>query len=579
MRLKIWIILIVISIACSLKIKRRNHKLRAGSQISSRALARAPRQYIVKCCGRRSCLATSKRGRNKNSTLFKKDNKEVETTSTGYGDLVEIETSLDAQNDEGSTASTDGSAGPSEPSEEAQTELTIENSQPTTEAIKSTRYDGATTQFEPSTKTTAVVTVDVPSSLSTLLSETVASTALTTTTVRPTTTTAFCFKSSCDSIKYPKTTAPAVPLSTQRLTVCGRVYEIGFQQVALPEAAADCQLKNASLLSLMKITEKQCLLNLFQNLKMTEATFWTGGSQEGGNCSDAKAGALWCSLPENPAATIDPLLWSASQVVTTGADCVAFKLATDASLSGLTMALCSSKMSHVCEPACDKFLCPATIPLNDSLVDANKALIEPAKYCYWVHACGKHILFGNKPVTWDENFAICNSIGMRPLDISSPQMMTCLNNLTSANWKYNFNYWTGGSQRGCKGQWAFCPSGDPVPDEAWLPGQPDNDGIQECVHLRIYDKNKTLGVRLSDRNCTDLYIYACEMLLPSDVKCISATKCPSLDLCKREVFDKSVIFSNQFILLKLCKPSLFDADQRLKSIVLYSERNTILIFK
>jgi Lectin C-type domain len=82
-------------------------------------------------------------------------------------------------------------------------------------------------------------------------------------------------------------------------------------------------------------------------------------------------------------------------------------------------------------------------------------------------------------------------------------------------WKYNLNYWTGGTQQGSQGQWSWCGKQTVVSlsnDLKWEPGQPDNKGgSEDCLHLRFVLCNET-GAIISDRNCADKYIYACEVL-------------------------------------------------------------------
>jgi hypothetical protein len=80
-------------------------------------------------------------------------------------------------------------------------------------------------------------------------------------------------------------------------------------------------------------------------------------------------------------------------------------------------------------------------------------------------------------------------------------------------WKYNFNYWTGGTARSCKGQWSWCAGADSVafPDNLpWALNQPDNRaGADDCVHMRFL-QNAT-GIVLADKNCSDKYVVACEV--------------------------------------------------------------------
>jgi hypothetical protein len=81
-----------------------------------------------------------------------------------------------------------------------------------------------------------------------------------------------------------------------------------------------------------------------------------------------------------------------------------------------------------------------------------------------------------------------------------------------ANWTGNLNYWTGGFQE-CRGRLGGCASDIFVPIEdnlTWAANQPDllKEGAN-CVHMRIH-KNAS-STALSTRNCSDKYIYACEV--------------------------------------------------------------------
>jgi hypothetical protein len=74
------------------------------------------------------------------------------------------------------------------------------------------------------------------------------------------------------------------------------------------------------------------------------------------------------------------------------------------------------------------------------------------------------------------------------------------------------NFWTGGTQKGCQGQWGWCGVGGAISDDIkWEKGQPDNKGGQEdCVHMRFV-LNAT-GTIITDRNCTNKFIFACEVI-------------------------------------------------------------------
>jgi Lectin C-type domain len=103
---------------------------------------------------------------------------------------------------------------------------------------------------------------------------------------------------------------------------------------------------------------------------------------------------------------------------------------------------------------------------------------------------------------------------MEPLVLESGIEQQCLSNFTSVNWKFNYNYWTGGTQQGCMGQWRWCGSADKIvkTELLWAPKQPDNKyGKEACMQMRIYNKAPTFGIKLSDRPCSDKYLFACQV--------------------------------------------------------------------
>jgi Lectin C-type domain len=112
----------------------------------------------------------------------------------------------------------------------------------------------------------------------------------------------------------------------------------------------------------------------------------------------------------------------------------------------------------------------------------------------------------------------CCSLGMEPLLIENGRELECLGNLTKkGTWTGNFNYWTAGTQKNCRGTWSWCGNGGAKvvnADVTWDKDQPDNKGGREdCIHLKL-KKNATGHPQefvLTDRNCTDKYIVACKV--------------------------------------------------------------------
>jgi len=116
------------------------------------------------------------------------------------------------------------------------------------------------------------------------------------------------------------------------------------------------------------------------------------------------------------------------------------------------------------------------------------------------------IIFGSL----EEQQCVSNFTNSRKLNKKSPKS-TCVIKI-SANWKGNLNYWTGGIQ-GCKGLWGWCAGSKFLPLSAslkWAAQQPEyKKGNENCLHMRIYS-NQT-GAVLSDRQCKDRYVFACEV--------------------------------------------------------------------
>jgi hypothetical protein len=87
----------------------------------------------------------------------------------------------------------------------------------------------------------------------------------------------------------------------------------------------------------------------------------------------------------------------------------------------------------------------------------------------------------------------------------------------SANWTGNLNYWTGGLQ-GCRGLWGWCAGATFIrvaENLTWAPNQPEMRNENEnCLHMRIFENDSSTA--LSDRKCSDKYIYACKV--PSSIK-------------------------------------------------------------
>jgi hypothetical protein len=99
---------------------------------------------------------------------------------------------------------------------------------------------------------------------------------------------------------------------------------------------------------------------------------------------------------------------------------------------------------------------------------------------------------------------------MQPIWFSGGDEMKCISDLIKTNWTLNYNYWTGGAQQGCWGEWGWCQgtNASVMPNDVkWLPDQPDNSS-EGCLSLRIFKNGSNIA--LSDKRCLDKFVMACK---------------------------------------------------------------------
>lgn len=83
-------------------------------------------------------------------------------------------------------------------------------------------------------------------------------------------------------------------------------------------------------------------------------------------------------------------------------------------------------------------------------------------------------------------------------------------------------------------QWCT-PDGSNVSDVSvqWQKGQPDNlGGEQRCLHARVLTNVSKIIV--SDRNCSDKYVVACETKITTPAPACDSPKCPATN-CTQDV--------------------------------------------
>ncbi|XP_059474381.1 uncharacterized protein LOC132196029 [Neocloeon triangulifer] len=361
-----------------------------------------------------------------------------------------------------------------------------------------------------------------------------------TTTITPTTTTTttkprLCQSSACGYYKNGTKALQSSTVSQQvgkYSIITSTMFYIITELTTLKEAVISCLQKNMAVISVPTINDMEIYVKLWKTNKGSTVNYWTSGANDGSFC-DVENVYTWCA----PNVTVAPddvtmlKYWSIAKTFNAITDrCIAIQF--NATSASIYFTQCENKLAYICGPSCKTPSCPATCKANDTLFLADGSIKEPEKHGYIASICGNKYLFGNSIGTWRENYDKCCSLGMTPIIIETAQEQSCLSNFTNSNWTLNFNYWTGGTQQGCRGRWAWCSSSgllDLNDNLTWSSGQPDNKaGNEECLHMRLNQNSS--GVVLSDRNCTDKYVFACKG--QPKVPACQVAKCPSYECTK-----------------------------------------------
>ncbi|XP_059483401.1 uncharacterized protein LOC132201331 isoform X2 [Neocloeon triangulifer] len=273
-------------------------------------------------------------------------------------------------------------------------------------------------------------------------------------------------------------------------------------------AFQSCLRLDMVLLAVETLLELLAIEKTIWSIDSTSAKrYWTSGDF----CSDYN----WCSSNLTKVQEVlVPEYWQGSTIPQISANrCVTLEYFNKK--AGLSISSCNDTFPFMCEPKCSSPTCPDSCQANTSLFE-NSTLKKPEQHGYWASTCGSVYLFTKYLGNWSESHAKCCSLGMTTIALETMDELNCLSNFTSKNWGYNFNYWTAGTSAGCKGQWAWCSSTISVPmmgNMTWASNQPDNaDGNEKCMHMKLLQNNT--GIVVSDRNCSKLFVIACEQMHP-----------------------------------------------------------------
>ncbi|XP_059468905.1 uncharacterized protein LOC132192792 isoform X2 [Neocloeon triangulifer] len=180
-----------------------------------------------------------------------------------------------------------------------------------------------------------------------------------------------------------------------------------------------------------------------------------------------------------------------------------------------------------------KPVCPTNCTKNSELFYSNGILKE--KHGFWESACGGiQYLFGKKLVNWEQNAAICCSLGMTPIMFKDGP--SCFNNIINGfKWKYSSRFWTSGRRvENLTFEWCFLNvsnSSSNILDGQWRPNQPDHNTSKSDNCIQLYILKEQSSALLDDRSCNETYFLACQVTRKS--ACLKPL-CPSSGNCTKD---------------------------------------------
>ena len=158
---------------------------------------------------------------------------------------------------------------------------------------------------------------------------------------------------------------------------------------------------------------------------------------------------------------------------------------------------CYDKLLSVEQKADDK-ISFVKDKINDKLSQAatcDKGWESFQSHCYF---------FGDDKKTWDEAKDFCQAQNSSMAEIETENELQFVAKTSKAE---HF-LWVGANDRAVEGQFIWYSSKQPVPQDYWYRGEPNNsEGDENCAEL--YTHPKYLG-KLNDQQCYELRSYACE---------------------------------------------------------------------
>ncbi|XP_059486958.1 uncharacterized protein LOC132203306 [Neocloeon triangulifer] len=117
---------------------------------------------------------------------------------------------------------------------------------------------------------------------------------------------------------------------------------------------------------------------------------------------------------------------------------------------------------------------------------------------------------------------------MQPFALESKEKLECMK-LQALSWKFNLNYWTGGTKNLASGAFGWCSAKDLTPWQDVLPLS-NLAKDQNCVQMQISKLNGSISI--SGSRCSDSMVFACQGPPTIGPKCFKPL-CPNIT-CQKD---------------------------------------------
>ncbi|XP_059489837.1 uncharacterized protein LOC132205034 [Neocloeon triangulifer] len=320
-------------------------------------------------------------------------------------------------------------------------------------------------------------------------------------------------------------------------SINNKTYFFGVRSTKADDAESVCCKLGMRLLAVESFDDIANLQKLHKDIFEGYNFFWTSGRLSS-DCNDVVG---WCSTGRtSPKNTV----WK-QQATSVYGDCAILKLYNDdVKKCGVDRSSCSSKNNYICEAPglkhemkdkvrarqgqkCTAPTCPA---INCT---KNNMYFEPPSYTRLnlsgelgrIQLVGNQTYFISKiKLRFKEALDACCAIDMRLVSIENRTKGNQLEDYL----EINEQYWTGGSDLGCEGNFGWCGQGGQefgrnIP---WLYLEPNNaEGNEHCVNIDMIAWD-SVKFTLNDNNCDKMMKFVCESKKPVLLGSVMTTVAP-----------------------------------------------------